>query len=55
MPTLTITRGLPASGKTTWAKKYSIDTGYVLDDRRQVVDAWRAIGLTVFQVAPGNF
>lgn len=29
--------------------------GYVLDDRRQVVDAWRAIGLTVFQVAPGDF
>src|SRR5262245_36026872 len=22
MPTLTITRGLPASGKTTWAKRY---------------------------------
>ena len=27
----------------------------VFDDRRQVVDAWRAIGLTVFQVAPGDF
>jgi predicted kinase len=27
----------------------------VFDDRNQVVDAWRAIGLTVFQVAPGDF
>ena len=27
----------------------------VFDDRRQVVDAWRAIGLTCFQVAPGEF
>lgn len=27
----------------------------VFDDRRQVVDAWRALGLTVFQVAPGDF
>jgi hypothetical protein len=27
----------------------------VLDDRTQVVDAWREIGLTVFQVAPGDF
>lgn len=25
------------------------------DDRQQVVDAYRALGLTVFQVAPGNF
>jgi predicted kinase len=28
---------------------------YVLDDRQQVVDMWRALGLTVFQVAPGDF
>lgn len=28
---------------------------FVLDDRNQVVDAWRAIGLTCLQVAPGNF
>lgn len=28
---------------------------YVLDDRDQVVRAWRALGLTVFQVAPGDF
>jgi predicted kinase len=27
----------------------------VFDDRDQVVEAWRAIGLTVFQVAEGNF
>ena len=25
------------------------------DDRNQVVEMWRAIGLTVFQVADGNF
>lgn len=28
---------------------------FVLDDRNQVVDMWRSIGLTCFQVAPGNF
>lgn len=28
---------------------------YVLDDRQQVVDMWRAIGLTCLQVAEGNF
>lgn len=28
---------------------------FMLDDRNQVVDAWRSIGLKVFQVAPGNF
>ena len=33
----------------------SYDVRYVLDDRQQVVDAWRSIGLTVFQVAEGNF
>jgi hypothetical protein len=31
------------------------EEGAVFDDRRQVVDAWRALGLTVFQVAPGDF
>lgn len=31
------------------------DVTGVFDDRRQVVDAWRAAGLTVFQVAPGDF
>jgi len=33
--------------------KYNV-TG-VFDDRNQVVEMWRAIGLTVFQVADGNF
>lgn len=27
----------------------------VFDDRQQVVDMWREIGLTCCQVAPGNF
>ena len=27
----------------------------VFDDRKQVVRMWRALGLTVFQVAEGNF
>jgi hypothetical protein len=27
----------------------------VLDDRQQVVDMWREIGLTCLQVAPGDF
>ncbi len=27
----------------------------VFDDRQQVVDMWRELGLTCFQVAPGNF
>jgi hypothetical protein len=31
------------------------DVRFVLDDRDRVVAAWRAIGLTVFQVAPGDF
>lgn len=28
---------------------------FVLDDRSRVVREWRAMGLTVFQVAEGNF
>lgn len=31
------------------------DVTCVLDDRRQVVDMWRAMGLTVLQVAEGDF
>lgn len=27
----------------------------VIDDRQQVVDMWRSLGLRVLQVAPGNF
>ena len=29
--------------------------GLALDDRNKVVDMWREIGLTCFQVAPGGF
>ena len=28
---------------------------FVLDDRNQVVDMWRSLGLVCLQVAPGNF
>jgi predicted kinase len=31
------------------------DVQYVLDDRNQVVDMWRALGVTCLQVAPGDF
>jgi len=31
------------------------DVRYVLDDRQQVVDMWRSLGLAVFQVARGDF
>lgn len=31
------------------------DVRFVLDDRDRVVAAWRSIGLTVYQVAPGDF
>lgn len=31
------------------------DIRYVLDDRDQVVAMWRSLGLSVFQVAPGDF
>lgn len=34
-------------------KKY--DVKLVIDDRQQVVDMWRSLGLTCFQVAEGNF
>lgn len=34
-------------------RKYNVL--FVLDDRNQVVDKWREMGLTCFQVAPGNF
>ena len=33
--------------------KYNIQ--FILDDRQQVVDMWRSLGLTVFQVAEGDF
>jgi hypothetical protein len=31
------------------------DVAYVLDDRNQVVAMWRSLGLTVLQVADGDF
>ena len=31
------------------------DVFMVVDDRQKVVDMWRSLGLTVFQVADGNF
>ena len=31
------------------------DIFLVVDDRNKVVDMWRSLGLTVFQVADGNF
>lgn len=31
------------------------DVLFVLDDRNQVVDMWRELGLTCLQVAPGDF
>ena len=33
----------------------NFDVKFVLDDRQQVVDMWRAMGLTCLQVAPGDF
>src|SRR5690606_5780012 len=36
--------------------RHVYDVEFVLDDRQQVVDMWRNdLGLTVFQVAPGDF
>ena len=31
------------------------NVSFILDDRQQVVDMWRSLGLTVFQVAEGDF
>jgi hypothetical protein len=31
------------------------DVTCILDDRSQVVDMWRSLGLTCLQVAPGEF
>jgi hypothetical protein len=35
--------------------RHAYRVALVLDDRRQVVQRWREMGLTVFQVAPGEF
>lgn len=32
-----------------------LNIAFVLDDRQRVVNMWRSLGLTVFQVAEGNF
>lgn len=31
------------------------EVAFVIDDRKQVVQMWRSLGLTVFQVAEGDF
>ena len=44
--------------KKSWFIKYfgdGSDVEAIFDDRQKVVDMWRSIGLTCFQVAPGNF
>lgn len=35
--------------------RYNYDVQFVLDDRDQVVEMWRGLGLACFQVAPGAF
>lgn len=35
--------------------RHRFDVRAVFDDRQQVVDLWRSMGLTCLQVAPGNF
>jgi predicted kinase len=35
--------------------RYNYNVQFVLDDRNQVVDMWRELGLTCLQVAPGDF
>jgi phosphoglycolate phosphatase-like HAD superfamily hydrolase len=42
--------------KRSWIQQYDIDRVLcVFDDRQCVVDMWRSLGLTCFQVAPGDF
>ena len=42
--------------KQMWLDDIGVDNvAMVFDDRNQVVDMWREIGLTCMQVAPGNF
>lgn len=35
--------------------RYNYDVQFVLDDRNQVVDMWRSMGITCLQVAEGDF
>jgi hypothetical protein len=42
--------------KRQWIAKYDLsEILCVFDDRQKVVDMWRELGLTCFQVAPGDF
>jgi hypothetical protein len=42
--------------KRQWIEDYDLaQILAVFDDRRKVVDMWRSLGLTCFQVAPGDF
>ena len=42
--------------KQSWLNDIGVDNvAMVFDDRNQVVDMWRANGLTTFQVADGDF
>lgn len=44
--------------KKAWFVKYfgnGSEVEAIFDDRQKVVDMWRAMGVTCFQVAPGNF
>ena len=44
--------------KLQWAEDFDLwpgNTLFVMEDRKRVVDAWRAKGFTCFQVAAGDF
>jgi hypothetical protein len=42
--------------KRSWIAEYDLSQILcVFDDRQKVVDMWRELGLTCFQVAPGDF
>ena len=42
--------------KRQWIAEYKLEHILcVFDDRKKVVDMWRSLGLTCFQVAPGDF
>jgi hypothetical protein len=42
--------------KRQWIAEYDLSqTLYVFDDRQKVMDMWSSLGLTCFQVAPGDF
>jgi hypothetical protein len=63
VPDLLLMRGAKDFRKDAVVKRDLFDTHVlgaydvlaVFDDRQQVVDMWRSLGLTVFQVAPGDF